>query len=175
MLLLFVDTVCLNTPFKNHELIYLLSQTFCMWGYLHCVFVLANRETSYRNFFLTRYTINDFWKQLICFNMLFILHQSFHCGNSSQLQGHLSQCLDQRGPNTFDLRAILQKCDNSLATSNQMAYKTTDSRDLKLIRENRLVKLVCHWNYYTVTINNLLQIPIRAMPVIEASLILSFL
>jgi len=56
----------------------------------------------------------------------------------------LSQCLDQRGPNTFDLRAILQKCDNSLATSNQMAYKTTDSRDLKLIRENRLVKLVCH-------------------------------
>jgi len=31
----------------------------------------------------------------------------------------------QRGPTTFALRAILQKCENSRATSNKMMYKTT--------------------------------------------------
>jgi len=32
----------------------------------------------------------------------------------------LTFCADQRGPTTFCLRAILQKCDNSGATSNKM-------------------------------------------------------
>jgi len=36
-------------------------------------------------------------------------------------------CPRQRDPNTFDLRAILQKCDDSRVTSNQMLYKTTDT------------------------------------------------
>jgi len=64
----------------------------------------------------------------------------------------------QHGPTTIDLRAILQKCDNSQATSNKMMYKTTDSQDLKLKRNSRWVNRVCHWNYYTIAINNLLQI-----------------
>jgi len=40
--------------------------------------------------------------------------------------------LIQRGPTTFDLQAILQKRDNSRATSNKTMYKTTDSKYLKL-------------------------------------------
>jgi len=32
--------------------------------------------------------------------------------------------LTQRGPTTFDLRAILQKCYNLWATSNKMMHKT---------------------------------------------------
>jgi len=35
--------------------------------------------------------------------------------------------LPQHGPASFDLRAILQECDNLQATSNKMMYKTTDS------------------------------------------------
>jgi len=50
--------------------------------------------------------------------------------------------MDQRGPTTFDFRAILQKCGNSRATPNKMIYKTTDPQDLKLKRDNRLVKCV---------------------------------
>jgi len=40
--------------------------------------------------------------------------------------------ISQHGPATFDLRAILQKRDNSRATSSKMMYETTDSQDLKL-------------------------------------------
>jgi len=40
--------------------------------------------------------------------------------------------LEQRGPTTFYLQAILQRCDNSRATSNKMLYKTTDPQQLKL-------------------------------------------
>ena len=58
-------------------------------------------------------------------------------------------CAIRRGPTTFSLRGILQKHDNSRATSNKMMYKTTDSQDIKFQRENRLVNWVCHWNYYT--------------------------
>jgi len=54
---------------------------------------------------------------------------------------------DQRGPNTIDLRAILQKRDNSRATSHKMMYKTIDSQDLKLKSENRSVKSVCRWKW----------------------------
>jgi len=46
----------------------------------------------------------------------------------------------QRGPTTFDLRAILQKCDNLQATSNKTMHKTADSQDLNLKGENRWVK-----------------------------------
>jgi len=56
-----------------------------------------------------------------------------------------------------------------------MVYKTTDSQDFKLKRENQLMKLASHLNYYAIATNNLLQISIHAMPVIEASLTLSFL
>jgi len=38
----------------------------------------------------------------------------------------------QRGPTASDLRTILQKRDNSRATSNKMMYKTPDSQHLKL-------------------------------------------
>jgi len=38
----------------------------------------------------------------------------------------------QRGPTTFDLRAILQTRNNPLVTSNKMMYKTTGSQHLKL-------------------------------------------
>jgi len=38
---------------------------------------------------------------------------------------------DQRGPTTFNLRAILHKHDNLQATSKKM-YKTTDSQHLEL-------------------------------------------
>jgi len=44
-------------------------------------------------------------------------------------------CLSQRGPTTFDLRAILQKRDNLRATSNKIMCNTTDSQDLKLKRK----------------------------------------
>jgi len=81
--------------------------------------------------------------------------------------------LDQRGPTTFDQRAILQKCDNSRATSNKMMYKTTDSQDLKLKSENTWVQWVCQWNYCKIAIKSLLHISIGAMPV--ASMTLSFL
>jgi len=40
--------------------------------------------------------------------------------------------IEQRGLTAFDLQAILQKRDNSLATSNKMMRKTTDSRHSKL-------------------------------------------
>jgi len=42
--------------------------------------------------------------------------------------------LTQRGPTTFDLRAILQKCDESRATFqyNDVLYNKTDSQHLKL-------------------------------------------
>ena len=39
---------------------------------------------------------------------------------------------DQRGPTAFALQAILQKRDNSRATSNKMMYKATESQHLKL-------------------------------------------
>jgi len=45
--------------------------------------------------------------------------------------------LRQRGPTTFNLWDILQKRDNSRATSNKMMCETTDSQDLKLKMENR--------------------------------------
>jgi len=45
--------------------------------------------------------------------------------------------IEQRGPTTFDLRAILQKRDNLWATSNKIMYKTKDSQDLKLKREDK--------------------------------------
>jgi len=40
--------------------------------------------------------------------------------------------LEQRGPTTFHLRAILQKRDNSWATTKKMMYETTDLQHLKL-------------------------------------------
>jgi len=43
----------------------------------------------------------------------------------------------QCGPNIFDLRAILQKRDNSPDISHKMIYNTTDSQDLKLKKESR--------------------------------------
>ena len=86
-----------------------------------------------------------------------------------------SSAMVQRGPTTFYLRAILQRRDNSRATSNKMMYETTDSQDLKLKRENRWLQWVCHWNYYTTSIDNLLQISISVMSVVEASFTLSFL
>jgi len=69
----------------------------------------------------------------------------------------------QRGPTSFDLRAILHKPDNSRATSNKMTCKTTGSHDSKCCKkEIRRVKLVRHWNYYTTPINRLWQISINA-------------
>jgi len=47
----------------------------------------------------------------------------------NKTSGHV---LPQRSPTTCGLRAILQKPDNSRATSNKMMYETTDSQDLKL-------------------------------------------
>jgi len=47
--------------------------------------------------------------------------------------------IGQRGPTTFDLRAILQKRDNLWVASNKNMYKTTDSQHLKLKTEDRLV------------------------------------
>ena len=47
---------------------------------------------------------------------------------------------DQHGPATSYLRAVLQRRDNTRATSNKMMYETTDSQDLKLKRDNRLVQ-----------------------------------
>jgi len=47
------------------------------------------------------------------------------------MQWIITDLLVQHGPTTFDLRAILQKRDNSRATFNKMMYKTTDSH-LKL-------------------------------------------
>jgi len=41
-------------------------------------------------------------------------------------------CLTQHGPTTFYLRAILQRRDNSRATSNKMMYELIDSQYLKL-------------------------------------------
>jgi len=81
----------------------------------------------------------------------------------------------QCGPNIFDLRAILQKRDNSPDISHKMIYNTTDSQDLKLKKESRWVQSVCHWNYHTIAISNLIQISISAMTVVEAFLTLSFL
>jgi len=49
--------------------------------------------------------------------------------------------LIQRSPATFDLRAILQKCDNPRVTSNKM-YKTTDPRDLKLKRKGESSEII---------------------------------
>jgi len=80
--------------------------------------------------------------------------------------------LVQRGPTTFDQRPILQKRDNSRATSNNRA---ADSQDLKFKRDDLWVKGVCHWKYDKAAANNLLQIAISVMPVAEASLALSFL
>jgi len=40
--------------------------------------------------------------------------------------------LKQRSPTTFDLRTILQKRDNSWATSNTVIYTATHSQHLKL-------------------------------------------
>jgi len=42
-----------------------------------------------------------------------------------------AKTLNQRGPTTFALRAILQKRDNLRVTSNKMMYKTRCSQDLK--------------------------------------------
>jgi len=49
--------------------------------------------------------------------------------------------LGQRGPTSFNLRAILQKRDNLRAASNRMMYefKTTCSQDLRLKREGECV------------------------------------
>ena len=38
---------------------------------------------------------------------------------------------------SFVLRAILQKRDNLRATSSKMIYKTTESQDLKLKKEDQ--------------------------------------
>jgi len=51
--------------------------------------------------------------------------------------------LVQGGPPTFDLRAIFEKRDNSLVASNNMVYKTTEFRNLKL----KTVKLVSSLNW----------------------------
>ena len=40
--------------------------------------------------------------------------------------------LEQHGPTTFDLRAILQKRDNSWDSSKNMMYETTDLQHSKL-------------------------------------------
>jgi len=64
-----------------------------------------------------------------------------HDRKSDPCTSLILQYLQQRGP-TINLPAILQKRDNSLATSNKMMYKTTYSQALKLKRENRWVKLV---------------------------------
>jgi len=51
--------------------------------------------------------------------------------------GLTQMLLNQRGPTTFDLRAILQNCENSRTTSDKMMHRTTVSQDLKLKSENR--------------------------------------
>jgi len=43
----------------------------------------------------------------------------------------------QRGPTSFDLRAILQKRENLRAISNKAMFKTTVSQDLKLKMEDK--------------------------------------
>ena len=75
--------------------------------------------------------------------------------------------LKQRGPTAFDLLAILQKRDNSQATSSKLMYKTTHSQHLKLKWWD---KWVCHWNYCTIANSNSLQISISGMPLVEASI-----
>jgi len=45
--------------------------------------------------------------------------------------------LYQRGPTSFNLRVMLQKRHNLRATSNNLMYKTTCSKDLKLKREDK--------------------------------------
>ena len=49
-----------------------------------------------------------------------------------------------RGPTTFDLRVILQKCDNLRATFKKMIYKTTNLQDLKLKRYDKWVRHLNH-------------------------------
>jgi len=51
------------------------------------------------------------------------------CANAIPKRSHP---IGQPGPTTLHLRANLQNCDNSRATSNKMMYKTTDSRHSKL-------------------------------------------
>jgi len=45
----------------------------------------------------------------------------------------------------------------------------------KIEKENKWAKWVCHWNYYLISINNVLQMSVSAMPVDEVSLTLSYL
>ena len=71
----------------------------------------------------------------------------------------------QRGPTSFDLRAILQKRENLRAISNKAMFKTTVSQDLKLKMEDKWVR---HWNYFTTANSQLIQIPISGMPVINS-------
>jgi len=73
--------------------------------------------------------------------------------------------IGRRGPTSFNLRAILQKCDNLRATSNKMMYdyKTTCSQDLKLEREDKWVR---HWNCFTIANSNFLQISVSEMLVV---------
>jgi len=55
--------------------------------------------------------------------------------NTESWEDKASNKLSQRGPTTFVLWAILQKRDNSRATSNKIMYKTTNSQQLKLKRK----------------------------------------
>jgi len=61
--------------------------------------------------------------------------------------------LEQRGPTTSDLRAILQNCDYMRTSSNKMMCKTTDSQQLKL-KKGRQVS----WSLKQYQNINLLQI-----------------
>jgi len=65
------------------------------------------------------------------------------------LSNRKANVLRQRGPTALDLRAIIQKrdLDNLRATFNKIMYKTTDSLELNLKREDKRVR---RWNYYTI-------------------------
>jgi len=66
-------------------------------------------------------------------------------------------------------------CAHATRDFRSHQYESTDSQDIKSKRENRWVRWAYHWNYYTISINNLLQISISSRPVVEDSLTLSFL
>ena len=80
---------------------------------------------------LTSISVSVFQPCLDSYVGLFSLRLFGHLSHSS-METQLCIAVFQRGPTTFDLRAILQKCDNSRATSSKMVYKTTNSQDLKL-------------------------------------------
>jgi len=53
--------------------------------------------------------------------------------------------VDQRGPNSFDLRAILHKHDNSRAISNKLMYETKKGK----ISECVIEITVLQWQFIT--------------------------